>query len=270
MSRESVDVFEFLVKEDEQDALTPDLKEPPQAEGQAVEMTPSVRDDSDNESVVPSMHSDSGISMGDSIIHLTTDSPVDARLPPLPEDVREQPEPVEPQRDQPNHSKRILWKWPEVPRATHKHHLPTHAARTHSPEQARIRIPQSPDSFDGGFCSPAHPLSGYDLIADKLASGELPAVFRSFKKIKFRLLLQLQDEVLEMEQQLAALDIADTQARLNPDGSTSPASRRLSWQWGQSDLPAHRLYILGRLSMKLEQYCEARFSRRYICEADCW
>ncbi|OCT52975.1 hypothetical protein CLCR_10086 [Cladophialophora carrionii] len=254
MSRESVDVFEFLVKEDEHDALGRDLKEPPHAEPQTVETTPSVRDDSDAESVVRSMHSDSGISMGDSIIHFGNDSPVEARLPPLPEDGREQPEPVEPQRDQPNHSKRIQWKWPEVPRATHKHHLPSYAARTHSPEQARFRIPQSPDIFEGGFCSPAHPLSGYDLVSDKLASGELPPVFRSFKKIRYRLLLQLQDEILEMEQQLAALDVADTQTRLNPDGSTSPASRRLSWQWSQSDLPAHRLHILGRLSIKLEQY----------------
>ncbi|ETI24945.1 hypothetical protein G647_04315 [Cladophialophora carrionii CBS 160.54] len=254
MSRESVDVFEFLVKEDEQDALGPDLKEPPHAELQTVETTPSVRDDSDTESVVRSTHSDSGISMGDSIIHFGNDSPVETRLPPLPEDGREQPEPVEPQRDQPNHSKRIQWKWPEVPRATHKHHLPSYAARTHSPEHARFRIPQSPDIFEGGFCSPAHPLSGYDLVSDKLASGELPPVFRSFKKIRYRLLLQLQDEILEMEQQLAALDVADTQTRLNPDGSTSPASRRLSWQWSQSDLPAHRLHILGRLSIKLEQY----------------
>jgi len=250
MSRESVDVFTFLVKDDEPDALKHDTSESP-----LVGKASSVRDDSDDESVVRSMHSDSGISMGESI-HLTNDPFIDPRLPPLLEDVREQQEPYEPQRDLSNQSKRVQWKWPDVPRPTHNHQLPTYAARTPSPEQVRIRIPRTPDSLDGGLVSPIHSLSGYELVSDKLATGELPPVFRSFKKIKYRLLLQLQDEILEMEQQLAVLDGADTHGRLNSDGSTSPASRRLSWQWSQSDLPAHRLHILGRLSMKLEQYCE--------------
>ena len=249
MSRESVDVFAFLVNDDTQDAFEPETKESPHHEKAA-----SVKDDSDTESVVRSLHSDSGISMGDSI-HLSNELLADPRLPPLLEDAREQQEQYGLQRDQPNHSKRIQWKWPEIPRATHKHHLPAYAARTPSPEHVRIRIPPTPDSYEGGFSSPAHALSGYDLVSDKLASGALPPVFRSFKRIKFRLLLQLQDEILEMEQQLAILDNADTNTRLNLDGSTSPASRRISWQWSQSDLPVHRLHILGRLSMKLEQYC---------------
>ena len=142
--------------------------------------------------------------------------------------------------------------------------------RTPSPEHVRVRIPHTPDSFDQGIGSPTTPLSGYDLVADKLAAGELPPTFRSFKRIKFRLLLQLQDEILEMEQQLAALDGADTQSRLNSDGSTSPASRRFSWQWSQSELPTHRLHILGRLSMKLEQYCTAKHFLRQTDDADCW
>ncbi len=249
MSRESVDVFAFLVDDDTQDVFEPETKEPQHAEKAA-----SVKDDSDTESIVRSLHSDSGISMGDSI-HLINEPLADPRLPPLLEDAQEQQEQYGPQRDQPNPSKRIQWRWPEIPRATHRHHLPAYAESTPSPEQVRIRIPATPDGLDGGFISPAHTLSGYDLVSDKLASGELPPVFRSFKKIKFRLLLQLQDEILEMEQQLAVLDSADTNTRLHLDGSTSPASRRLSWQWNQSDLPAHRLHILGRLSMKLEQYC---------------
>ncbi|KAJ9603585.1 hypothetical protein H2200_011771 [Cladophialophora chaetospira] len=248
MSRESVDVFAFLVRDEEPAAFKSDQNDAPHAE-----KTPSVRDESDDESVVRSMHSDSGISMGDSI-HLSNDPVVDPRLPPLLEDVQEQQDPYGPQRDLSNHPKRVQWKWPEIPRATHKHHMPTYAGRTSSPEEIRIRIPQTPDSLDGSFVSSIHPLSGYDLVADKLASGELSPVFRSFKKVRFRLLLQLQDEISEMEQQLAALDNADTNSRLNSDGSTSPASGRLSWQWNQSDLQAHRLHILGRISMKLEQY----------------
>jgi hypothetical protein len=250
MSRESVDVFAFLVQADEADDSKPDVNDIPR-----IEKTPSVKDDSDDESVVRSTHSDSGISMGDSVIHYSNDPLVDTRLPPLLEDVQESTGAPAPRRDEPNHTRRIEWKWPEVPRATHKHPLPGHAARTPSPERIRIHIPPTHAGFDRGYRSPANALSGYDLVADRLASEGLPPVFRSFKKIKFRVLLQLQDEILEMEQQLAALDTTDTQSRLNSDGSISPASRRLSWQWTQSDLPNHRFHILGRLSLKLEQYC---------------
>jgi hypothetical protein len=250
MSRESVDVFAFLVHDDQPDASKPSASHPPPLENPS-----STRDDSDTESVVPSLHSDSGVSLGDSIAHFGNDSLIGPSLPPLLEDSQETREPAIPKRDEPNHSRRIQWKWPDVPRPTHRHHLPSEAAGAPSPEQIRVNIPSTSDSFDRGFCSPTTALSGYDLVADSLASGKLSPVFRSFKKIKFRLMLQLQDEILEMEQQLAALDTTDTQSRLNSDGTTSPASRRLSWQWSHSDLPAHRLHILGRLSLKLEQYC---------------
>lgn len=249
MSKESVDVFTFLVKDDEQENLQPGPEEL-----SYIEKLPT-RDDSDTESVVRSLHSDSGISMGDSTTHFNTEP-----LPPLQEEEVEQEQDHTPQRDDPNSSRRIQWKWPEVPRATHRHHLPNYSPRTPSPEQIReqirLRVPHTPDGVERDFCTtPPNSLSGYDLVADKLSSGELPPLFRHFKKVNYRLLLQLQDEIIEMEQQLATLDATDTQTRLNPDGSTSPASRRISWQWSQSDLPAHRLHILGRLSIKLEQYC---------------
>ena len=281
MSRESVDVFAFLVEDEEPEGPETTTKsendraswykfectypgckkrfargeQQRRHENTAHEKTPSVRDESDDESVVRSTHSDSGISMGDSVFG--NNSLIDTRLPLLLEDVQEkaEAETAVPRRDESNRSRRIQWKWPDVPRATHKHHLPDHVGRTTSPERIRVHIPPIDDSLDRGYVAPTPALSGYDLVADRLASEELSPTFRSFKKIKFRVLLQLQDEILEMEQQLAALDITDTQSRLNSDGSTSPASRRLSWQWGQSDLPAHRFHILGRLSLKLEQYC---------------
>lgn len=251
MSKESVDVFTFLVKEDEQENLQPDTEELGY-----IEKVSSARDDSDTESVVRSLHSDSGISMGDSITHFNVEP-----LPSLQEeDVEHEQENHTPQRDDPNSSRRIQWKWPEVPRATHRHQPQSYSPRAPSPEQIReqlrLRVPHTSDGGERDFCTtPLNSLSGYDLVADKLSSGELPPLFRNFKKVNYRLLLQLQDEIIEMEQQLAALDATDTQTRLNPDGSTSPASRRISWQWSQSDLPAHRLHILGRLSIKLEQYC---------------
>ena len=253
MSRESVDVFAFLVDDDQ-----PDTSKSREVNLPLLVKGIPVRDDSDTESVVRSLHSDSGISMGDSVAHFGSDFLVDARLPPLLEDSQEIRDTAVPRRDEPNPSRRIKWKWPEVPRASHKHNLPNGATRAPNPEQIRVDVPPTHDGFDTRDYSPVGSLSGYDLVADRLASGELPPVFREFKKIRFRLLLQLQDEIVEMEQQLVALDTTDTQSRLNSDGSTSPASRRLSWQWGQSDLPAHRLHLLGRLSIKLEQYSKLR------------
>ncbi|OAG36119.1 hypothetical protein AYO21_09659 [Fonsecaea monophora] len=264
MSRESVDVFAFLVKDDDQGAADSDAAESDAADSGAAEEEPhaekddsdneSTKDDSDSESIVPSMHSDSGISMGDSIVHSNNDPFVDTHLPPLLEDVQEQEDTQKPREIGVDRSQRLRWKYPEVPQATHKPPTPALIDRTPSPVQIRARMPQTPDGYDKEYCLPRNVLSGYDLIADKLASGELPPVFRHFKKIYFRLLLQLQDEIIEMEEQLAALDSVDGRSRLHPDGTMSPASRRLSWQWGQSDVPAHRLHVLGRLSMKLEQY----------------
>ena len=250
-----MDVFAFLVKDDEPNGSKPEAKRFPH-----LEKTPSVTNDSDDESIVRSMHSDSGISMGDSGVLFGIDSLVDTRLPPLLEDGLERTGTGTPKRDEPSHTRRVQWKWPDVPRATHKHHTLSDKEGTPSPEQVHIDIPPTGDGFDRGYCSSLSSPSGYDLVADRLASEELPPVFRSFRKIKFRLLLQLQDEIIEMEQQLATSEKTDTQSRLNSDGSTSAASRRLGWQWGQSDLPAHRLHILGRLSVKLEQYWRSNSS----------
>ena len=125
--------------------------------------------------------------------------------------------------------------------------------RTPSPENVRLRVARR---LDDGFQPSKEPkLSGYDLIAAKLGQGELPPVFRRFQKSNFRMLLQLQDEISEMEDELAALDLEDSKSRFNADGSTSPASRRISWEWTQSDLQARRLDVLGRLYIKIEQYC---------------
>lgn len=251
MSKESVDVFAFLVKDDEQPTSTPGV-------GESIYSgrDPSVLEESDNESIVRSQHSDSGVSMGDSSVYHPQQDPAPGhRLPPLPEDAQELGEPQVQPRDRPSHSRRSRWKWPDVPPATHKYHMPNPNMRTPSPEQIRMRPLQTPDDFDKEFCLPARDFSGYELVANKLARGEIPPVLRRFRTVNFRVLLQLQDEISEMEEELAVLDAADDRSRHNPDGSTSPASRRISWQWSQSDLQVHRLQVLGRLYIKLEQYC---------------
>ena len=250
--KEKIDVFTFLVKDEE------DTPKVIAEEALCNDKTGTIKDESDTESIVRSLHSDSGISMGESIIQYGNDSLVETHLPPLLEDAQEHQEASGVHLDDHDSPQRTRWKWPEIPIATHKHHLPPYTVRTPSLEHVRTRIPPTPDEYERSMKPTTASMSGYELVADRLASGELPIVFRSFKKVKFRLLLQLQDEILEMEDQLAAVDSADSQARLNCDGSTSPASRRLSWQWSQTDLPAHRLHTLGRLSMKLEQYCESK------------
>lgn len=265
MSRESVDVFAFLVQEEQQDTPKVQPEEPSHVQKGD---TPAL-EESDSESVVRSQHSDSGISMGDSSIsHLSNEAPLDNRLPPLLEDSQEAnlSHSHDQSRDRPNNSRRLRWKWPDIPPATHKHHIPN--VRTPSPEQARVHLPHTPDNLKREFCLPQKALSGYDLVAHQLAHGELPPVFRQFKQVNFRILLQLQDEIIEMEEDMAALDLADTRSRLNSDGSASPASRRINWQWSQSDLQAYRSHVLGRLYIKLEQYCKPYKAMLVPKEAD--
>lgn len=246
MSRESVDVFAFLVDENAPDTRTP--------HDEVAGLVRDVHEDSDNESISRSQHSDSGISMGDSIVcHPRADSLVECHLPSLPEESQEMADGDLQVANGSTLSKRLRFQWPVVPRATHEPYMSKPGRRTPSPENVRLRVTRR---LDDGFQPSKEPkLSGYDLIAAKLGQGELPPVFRRFQKSNFRMLLQLQDEISEMEDELASLDLEDSKSRLKADGSTSPASRRISWEWTQSDLQAHRLDVLGRLYIKIEQYC---------------
>ncbi|KAK4944109.1 hypothetical protein LTR10_016442 [Elasticomyces elasticus] len=214
MSRESVDVFAFLVDVDGQETSAQS------------ELANHVGVDSDTE--------------------------VERRLPALPEETSDFAAVQGHVTDTPTSSKQQRWNWPDVPPATHKPYTVDHVIRSPSPDRSYVSLRSSPNEKHNGYSST---LSGYDRIADKLARGELPPLFRKFHKSNFRMLLQLQDEISEMEEELAALDMADTRTRLSSDGSTVPASRRLNWQLGQTDLQAHRLQVLGRLYIKIEQYC---------------
>ena len=258
MSKESVDVFAFLVEDEGQETPTP--REEEKSEDVVKPCEPSHAEESDDESYVRSLHSDSGISMGSNSVFLTNgDSVLDDRLPSLPEDTQGDTDHQGQLIDRPTYPRRLRLKWPEVPRATHRHYNTGADLRTPSPEQRRTSIPSIPETSEQDFALPKElPLSGYDLVADKLAHGHVPPVFRRFKRINYRVLLQLQDEIIEMEAQLTNIDMADTRSRLNPDGSTSPASSRLNWQWNHSELHTHRLEILGRLYIKIEQYCECK------------
>ncbi|KIW11331.1 hypothetical protein PV08_10631 [Exophiala spinifera] len=258
MSRESVDVFAFLVQDEEQNptSLQDEVARPIQDKYQTHE-------ESDTESVSRSQHSDSGISMGESIIcRPHTDSLVEGHLPSLPEESQETAESRLQLANGSTDERRLRFQWPAVPRATHKPYYNKAGSRTPSPENIRRHMPFVREDV------PPPPkeasLSGYDLVAHKLMHEELPPVFRRFQKSNYRMLLQLQDEISEMEDDLAALDLKDSRRRLKVDGSTSPASRRLSWEWTQSDLQSHRLEVLGRLYIKLEQYYQALLSAQKV------
>jgi hypothetical protein len=266
MSRESVNVFAFLVDENAQDASSSSAGFTEQPTQPTLENA-TVLEESDGESAIRSQHSDSGISMGDnsSVCHPNGDPPQDGRLPPLPEDSHEPTDMHSRLRDRPPYPRRPRWKWPDVPPATHKHLPPRVTTRTPSPEQFHVRTPHTPHTpshSEKDFGLLKMTPSGYDLVAGKLAQAEMPPLFRKFKKTNFRVLLQLQDEIIEMEQELAALDFEDTRTRLQADGSTSPASRRINWQWSYSDLHAHRVQVLGRLYVKIEQYCRFKRGRK--------
>ncbi|EXJ94704.1 hypothetical protein A1O1_03101 [Capronia coronata CBS 617.96] len=261
MSKDSIDVFAFLVQDDNQSTST----QQPQKAAHFGQAAPPGHEESDNESMGRSLHSDSGISMGDnSVGHPASELTLESHLPPLPEDRQEISDGQEQLASRPHHTRPPRWKWPDIPLATHQSNISEPRSRTPSPSQRRVRFSWPPKRADKGSRVPRERLSGYDLVADHLSRGALPPVFRQFGKIHFRVLLQIQDEIVEMEEELAALDLADGENRLSSDGSTSPASRRVNWQWGLSELQARRLEVLGRLYIKLEQYYQALISGQKV------
>jgi hypothetical protein len=112
---------------------------------------------------------------------------------------------------------------------------------------------------------PDHPtadFSGYDLLAARLAnsdSAEHPfkPLYRKFTRLNHRILLQLQDEISQMEEDLAGLDAADARVRRSSTGEIMPESRRLNLQWHGSELHARRFELLGQIYVKVEQYSKS-------------
>lgn len=107
------------------------------------------------------------------------------------------------------------------------------------------------------------PITGYELLATKLASTSstdvdehrIKPMYRKFEALNHRLLLHLQDELVELEEQLHRLDHADTQSR-RMDRHIIPASRRAAEQAG-GELQWHKTDVLGRIGFKLAQYNQA-------------
>ncbi|KAF3067923.1 hypothetical protein CFAM422_008249 [Trichoderma lentiforme] len=111
------------------------------------------------------------------------------------------------------------------------------------------------------------PLSGYDLLAAKLSGSlsgpRLAPIYRRFESLHHRLLLQMQDELIELEEQLHNLDAADTQKRKFP-GGIFPASRRKE-NMNPTDATWKKKDIIAHIAQKLYQYNQviASFSATY-------
>lgn len=120
------------------------------------------------------------------------------------------------------------------------------------------------------------PLTGYAALASALSPSsqapENPAnailqpeqtllpLYRRFANLNHRLLLHLQDELSELEEELAYLDRLDTAQRTHPSSAPGrliirPASRREAALAG-SELEWRRGDVMGRISAKLHLYNE--------------
>ncbi|KAL7805822.1 hypothetical protein V8C44DRAFT_360862 [Trichoderma aethiopicum] len=100
------------------------------------------------------------------------------------------------------------------------------------------------------------PLSGYELLAAKLsgnlAGPRLAPIYRRFESLHHRLLLHMQDELIELEEQLHSLDAVDTENRKFP-GGIYPASRR-GENMSPTDATWKKKEIMTHLAHKLYQY----------------
>lgn len=152
-------------------------------------------------------------------------------------------------------------------------HIPGYPPAT-SPMQMSPRIP-----VDAQGHPP--PLTGYAALATALSphastspgpasavfqpAQTLPPLYRRFTSLNHRLLLHLQDELSELEEELAYLDGLDTAQRTHPSSAPGrlvirPASRRQAALSG-SELEWRKSDVMGRISAKLHLYNEtlARF-----------
>ena len=91
-------------------------------------------------------------------------------------------------------------------------------------------------------------------------------IYRRFETLNHRLLLQMQDEIVELEQQLDRLDEDDSQARMTPNGPW-PASRRSEvLQQGKIYFEKQRLF--REIGLNLQNYCKSPHSKILVSITD--
>lgn len=196
-----------------------------------------------------SFHSDSGVSLDDGSFHIGK-----ANIQPLLPSIG-------PCREMPS-NRRGLWHYPEVPRPQH---VPVEPHQEDPGDHTTDRSPKEYNTHAVGTSSPASvfadsdpffPLST-DHLASELADQHSPPLFKAFRKANYRILLQLQDEITELQEELAELDVYDGSRRPDKDPGTTQSLHRLSFQWGQCpfDLYKAKAEVLGRLQIRMDQYC---------------
>ena len=268
-SKSRLDVFAFLDADQSRTSLIPAEKRLSNHKPPVVSF---IREgDSDDERPVSSLHSDSGISMRD-------DSPEPIRIR------NEKRRPLTTLHEElPTPPPSEGCNWPELI-YPHEHgfgpiptsNCPPHALpKDHydqlAPESFYItrrsppQLVDSPPITDESLSDPQDgqqrlPASGYDQLAERLTcrnaetNAKVIPLYRRFEKLNHRILLQLQDEIIEMEEDLASIDEMDTRCRTKSDGRSAPASRRMDWRWRSSEHHMRRLELLGRICVKIEQY----------------
>ncbi|XWW92554.1 hypothetical protein V2A60_000477 [Cordyceps javanica] len=100
-------------------------------------------------------------------------------------------------------------------------------------------------------------LSGYELLASRLAGSEselpIPPIYRRFKDLHHRILLDLADELTILEERLQHLDDLDGMNRRCRNGFL-PASRRLE-ESDPNEVTTARKQLKDQAAYKLFQYC---------------
>lgn len=111
--------------------------------------------------------------------------------------------------------------------------------------------------------------SGYELLASRLAGGSeselpVPPIYRRFKDLHHRILLDLHDELCVLEERLQHLDDMEAGNRRYRDRFL-PASRRLD-ESDPSDLTAARKQLKDHISYKMFQYFTQFDMLKKVCK----
>ncbi|PHH84615.1 hypothetical protein CDD83_1657 [Cordyceps sp. RAO-2017] len=135
-------------------------------------------------------------------------------------------------------------------------------AHSHAPMPSAPLSHAAPSMLQLGYGTDKAPMSGYQLLAQKLVGGlggpPVTPVYRRFEALHHRLLLYMQADLLELENELRTLDAKDTMER---GYGMIPASRRHE-RWMNSSLAQQRMEILGQIGYKLSQYNKVMASLR--------
>ncbi|OQN99828.1 hypothetical protein B0A48_14598 [Cryoendolithus antarcticus] len=158
----------------------------------------------------------------------------------------------------PRPSHQALQPYYHPPHSPHAPSPPSAVPSLHYPQH----LPPAPEPPNLQQNAPPH---GYDRLARAIASkspDSPPPLYRKFSHLHHRILLHLQDELAELEEQLASLDaMASHLAQpLHASGHSEtevaeqsvPASRRQERYLG--GVYAQRVDLLGKIYLKMEQY----------------